>query len=76
MKKIDERAFEPLDEYEKELIEFLDREVELKELSLVRKKYFEELAKITLKNLSTRPKYIIYFNDKKKVQMQGRFLQD
>jgi len=51
MKKIDERAFEPLDEYEKELIEFLDREVELKEISLVRKKYFEELAKITLKNL-------------------------
>jgi len=26
--------------------------------------------------ISTRPKYITYFNDKKKVQMQGRFLQD
>ena len=27
-------------------------------------------------NISTRPKYITYFNDKKRVQMQGRFLQD
>ena len=28
------------------------------------------------KKLSTRPKYITYFNDKKRVQIQGRFLQD
>ena len=27
-------------------------------------------------DISTRPKYITYFNDKKKVQMQGRFLQN
>ena len=59
MRKIDEKVFEPLDEYEKELMEHLEQEDISLQIPSQRKSELEELAKKTLNDLEEKKRISI-----------------
>ena len=55
----------------------LDAQLPKKLTDFLRWKGYDAIHTLDLEHkISTSSRYITYFNDKKRVQMQGRFLQD